>query len=55
MEAVTNKTYDAAVTDAIFTPLDMSRTSVVKSADSSIGIIPVGDSGWSDDLGPDTA
>lgn len=51
IESVSNKTYDAVLEDQIFGPLGLTRTSVRKPEDNSVGIIPVGPDFWSYDLG----
>ncbi len=51
IEAVTGKSYDDAIADDIIRPLNLTRTSVRKPQDDSLGIIPVDANDWEWDLG----
>lgn len=48
LEKITNKTFEALLIDTIFTPLDMTRSSLTTAVDPSSGVIPVNEtaSGW---------
>jgi CubicO group peptidase (beta-lactamase class C family) len=51
IEAVTGKSYDDVIADDIVRPLNLTRTSVRKPQDDSLGIIPVEANDWEWDLG----
>lgn len=51
IENVTGEPYEVAITNSIFKPLNLSRTSLKPSSNSSWGVIPVGDSEWDNDEG----
>lgn len=44
-------TYDAAVEESIFKPLGMTRTSVTRPGNDSVGIIAIEDKVWAWDWG----
>lgn len=46
IENVTGEPYEVAVEHDIFKPLNLSRTSLERSKDSSWGVIPIGNSEW---------
>lgn len=46
IENVTGEPYEVAIANSIFKPLNLSRTSLKPSSNSSWGVIPVGDSEW---------
>lgn len=51
IEGVTGRPYEEVVEQDIFRKLEMVHTSVKKPRDASLGVIPVGDSGWDYDIG----
>ncbi|KAH6623277.1 beta-lactamase/transpeptidase-like protein [Chaetomium tenue] len=51
VEAITNQSFTEYVTNEIWKPTNMSRTSATKPDDDSQGFIPVNDVWWTADLG----
>ena len=55
VESVTGQPYEAAVQNLIFDPLGLDHSSVLTPRNASVGVIPVGESGWEFDHGGDAA
>jgi CubicO group peptidase (beta-lactamase class C family) len=53
LENITNKNFESLLNKSIFTPLNMTRSSLLKSTDPSGGVIPMNEttSGWAIDAG----
>lgn len=51
VEAITNQSFTEYVTNEIWKPTEMSRTSATKPDDDSLGFIPANDVWWAADLG----
>jgi CubicO group peptidase (beta-lactamase class C family) len=53
LENITNKPFELLLKQSIFTPLNMTRTSLLNPVDPSSGVIPVNESasGWATDGG----
>jgi len=53
LENITNKPFETLLNQSIFTPLNMTRSSLLAAVDSSVGVIPINEtaSGWTVDGG----
>lgn len=51
VENVTGHPYEVVIQKAIFEPLGLYHSSVSKPRDDSVGVIPIGESGWDFNLG----
>ncbi len=51
IEAVARKSYDAFITETLITPLGLTRTSVLKPQNDSLGVIAYNANDWEWDLG----
>ncbi|KAL1964886.1 hypothetical protein VTN77DRAFT_6239 [Rasamsonia byssochlamydoides] len=55
LEAITGQSYEEVVDQSIIKPLDLTGTSVFLPTNTSLGVIPLGDSGFFRDFGDEAA